>query len=62
MFECFYMYMGAYIQINAAVFITMCGVPARNTLVLCIPGPFSPRTSVLTCLRAWVTVFQFKYM
>ena len=43
MFECFYMYMGSHTQINAAVFITMCGAPDRHTLVcVSIQGPTAP--------------------
>lgn len=32
-FECSYMYMGSHTQINAAVFITMCGAPNIHILV-----------------------------
>lgn len=55
--------MGAHIQINAAVFITMCGAPDRHTLVLCISRALQPLNG-LTHLKAkaWVTILQFKYM
>lgn len=56
-FECSYMYMGSHTQINVAVVVRMCGAPNLHILVCA-------SIQALTHLRAkaWLTIFQFKYV